>query len=178
MFVISQSVSPWQAFPAQFGSKVRAYSSEAHFRWSTPWQAPSFSSKHQTSRERPVRDKHSSLLQTFMNSACKEFYNIGPRAKRYKGLYLQTLQLSTKISKLRAKKVFITLGRGHRNRIRSDGKTGRSQYSGLSDERKHCHRTIEGEPTSFQGWVLKTSHVCYIGRGALLQKWSAGANVI
>ncbi len=41
IFVISQSVCPWQAFPVQ-------------------------------------SNKHSSLLQEFINQGCKKFYNIGP----------------------------------------------------------------------------------------------------
>ncbi len=31
---------------------------------------------------RPVRDKHSSFLQTFVNNDDKKFYNIGPRMMR------------------------------------------------------------------------------------------------
>ncbi len=33
--------------------------------------------KHQARLEKPARDKHSSLLQTFANYRCKKFYNIG-----------------------------------------------------------------------------------------------------
>jgi hypothetical protein len=34
--------------------------------------------KHETRLERQVRDKHSSLLQTFITCRRKRFYNIGP----------------------------------------------------------------------------------------------------
>ncbi len=36
-----------------------------------------FTRKHQTELERLARDKHSSLLQTFVNYGCEKFYKIG-----------------------------------------------------------------------------------------------------
>ncbi len=37
-----------------------------------------FKFKLQTRLERPTRDKHSNLLQTFVNDGCKKLNNIGP----------------------------------------------------------------------------------------------------
>ncbi len=39
--------------------------------------------KQQTKQEKIAKDKHSSLLQTFVNYGCKKFYNIGAW-KRFK----------------------------------------------------------------------------------------------
>ncbi len=61
IFVISQSVCPWQAFPAQ---PRRVRPSEAPFRCSTLGQAPCLTHKHQTRLERLSCDKCSSLLRT------------------------------------------------------------------------------------------------------------------
>ncbi len=41
---------------------------------------------HWTRLERLARDKHSSLLQKFVNYGQKKFYNIGPRADDIKNL--------------------------------------------------------------------------------------------
>jgi hypothetical protein len=38
-------------------------------------------------------DKHSSLLQKFVNNGQNKFYNIGPRAQRYKTFYSHNLQI-------------------------------------------------------------------------------------
>ncbi len=42
-------------------------------------QAPCLTGKHQTRLERPIKDKSSSSLGTFINYGRKKFYKIGPR---------------------------------------------------------------------------------------------------
>ncbi len=42
------------------------------------WLAPGLIHKHYTRLERPARDKHSSLVQTFVNYGRKKFYKVGP----------------------------------------------------------------------------------------------------
>ncbi len=78
MFVISQSVCLWQAFPVC--CNAGAYPIEEHFRCSTLGQALGLAHKQQTRLEKFARDKHSSLLQKFVNYEQKKFYNIGPRS--------------------------------------------------------------------------------------------------
>ncbi len=74
IFVISQSVCPWQALPAQFVCKSRTPTLECRT------QAGSMlTCKHQTRLERLARDKHSSLLRTFVNYGRKSFIILGPR---------------------------------------------------------------------------------------------------
>ncbi len=43
-----------------------------------------FTNTHETKLERLSRDKHSSLLRTFVNYGRKKFYNIGPMASKTK----------------------------------------------------------------------------------------------
>jgi hypothetical protein len=50
-----------------FAGKARAYPSEAPFRCSTLGQALGLTHKYSNRLERPARDKHSSLFQTFVN---------------------------------------------------------------------------------------------------------------
>ncbi len=75
LFVISQSVCPWHAFPAysKFVGKTRAYSSEPPFRCSTLWQAPGQAHKHETRLAKLTRDKHSRLLRISVNYGQKSF---------------------------------------------------------------------------------------------------------
>ncbi len=46
--------------------------------------APGLTCKHQIRLESPARDKHSSLLDTFVNYVRKKFYNIGLWVLYYK----------------------------------------------------------------------------------------------
>jgi hypothetical protein len=57
-----------------FVGKAGAYPIEEPLRYSTPGLAH----KQQTSLESLARDKHSSLIRTFVNYGGKKFYNIGP----------------------------------------------------------------------------------------------------
>jgi hypothetical protein len=59
-------------------SRVQAYPCDAPFRCSTL----GLTHKHRTRLERRAKDKHSSLLQQFINYSCKEFYNFRPRTKQ------------------------------------------------------------------------------------------------
>ncbi len=76
IFVISQSVCPWQVFPAQ--SNV--------FGW--PYR------KHQTKLDRLARYKHSSLLLKSVNYSSKKFYRIGPWCQFHKHFVCVTTGLS------------------------------------------------------------------------------------
>ncbi len=53
--------------------------SGARERFFIQGQAPGLTHKHYNRLIRLVRDKHSSLLQIFVNYGRKKFYNIGPR---------------------------------------------------------------------------------------------------
>ncbi len=64
--------------------KAGAYLAEALFRCSTLGYAPGLTHKHYTRLERLNRNKHSSLLRTFVNYGRKKFYNIGCRGLHYK----------------------------------------------------------------------------------------------
>ncbi len=55
-----------------FVGKAGAYPSEARS------DAPKLAYKYLTRLERPPRDKHSSLLQSFINYGCLKFYTNGP----------------------------------------------------------------------------------------------------
>ncbi len=70
MILISQSVCPLQAFPAQ--SNICGV--EHHSRVGS-----CLNHKHQTRLERLARDKHSSLLGSFVNYGRKKLYNIDTR---------------------------------------------------------------------------------------------------
>ncbi len=59
-----------------FGSKARAYPSEAPFRCSTLGYAPGLTHKHKTRLGRLARDKHSSLLRKSVNYGRKKFYSV------------------------------------------------------------------------------------------------------
>ncbi len=82
-------------------------------------------SKHQTRLKRLAKDKHSSLLRTFVNYVRKKFCNIGPSVIKLfvrnlpifvisqclldsagKACQVQALQLITQILKLRTKKFY------------------------------------------------------------------------
>ncbi len=88
-FVISQSVCPRQAFPAESivsdkarslpysGAPERCFNRVGSF----------FKNRHYIRLERLAMDKHSSLLRTILNYGCKKFYNIGPRGLYYKTFY-------------------------------------------------------------------------------------------
>ncbi len=56
------------------------YLSKAPSKCSIIGQALSINLKQKTKLERPVRNKHSSLLRKFRNHGQKKFYNIGPRS--------------------------------------------------------------------------------------------------
>ncbi len=47
--------------------------------------------KHYSMLERLAKDKHSSLLQTFVNNGRKMFSNIGARAQCYKTTFVRNL---------------------------------------------------------------------------------------
>ncbi len=64
MSVISQSVYPWQTFPA--------------YSYVCDWG-------HYTRLEMPARSIHSSLLRTLENYGPKRFYNIGPSQEQKNG---------------------------------------------------------------------------------------------
>ncbi len=73
IFVISQSVCPWQAFPAQSnvccqGQPERCFT----------WVGSGLTHKHQTRLEKLGKDKRSSLLRKFVTYGRKKFYRIGP----------------------------------------------------------------------------------------------------
>ncbi len=59
-----------------FVGKARAYLSKSSFRFSTP----GLTFKHYTRLERLVRDKHTSLLRTFVNYGRKFFITWTPGA--------------------------------------------------------------------------------------------------
>ncbi len=80
MFALSQSVCLSQAFSAQFNifGKARSLPSSGAPERSFIRVGSDFDFKLQTRLERPARDKHSNLLQTFVNDGCKKLNNIGP----------------------------------------------------------------------------------------------------
>ncbi len=84
IFIISQSVCPWQAYP-----------SDAPFRCSTLGQAPGLTHKHQTRLESLDRDKHSSLLLTFVNYGCKKFWAPGDVFKKLLKIYFRSYLFHT-----------------------------------------------------------------------------------
>jgi hypothetical protein len=61
-----------------FVGKTGAYPIEEPFRYSTRVKAPGLAHKQQTSLESLARDKHSSLLLTFINYGVKSFITLGP----------------------------------------------------------------------------------------------------
>ncbi len=64
-----------------FLSKARAYPSEESIKYFTLVYASDLMYKHSTGPEKPAKNKHSSLLQTFVNYKCKKFFNIGPKSR-------------------------------------------------------------------------------------------------
>ncbi len=64
IFIISQSVFPWQASPAQSNGS-------------------SLTRKHYTRLERLARDKHTSLLRKSVNQSRNKFYSTGPRLSTF-----------------------------------------------------------------------------------------------
>jgi hypothetical protein len=59
---------------------VSAYLNEAPFRSSIIGQAPSLTTSIRQGWKGLCRDKHSGLLQKFVNYGCKRFNRIGPSA--------------------------------------------------------------------------------------------------
>ncbi len=60
-----------------FEGKARVYPGEALFRSSTLGYAPGLTHKYYTELEWLAKDKHSSILKTFVNYGRKTFYKIG-----------------------------------------------------------------------------------------------------
>ncbi len=79
--LISKSICFWQALPVQSNvcEQAGACLSEVPLRCSTLGQFPGLIRKQQTRLERLVRDKHSSLLRTYVKYVRKKFHNFGPR---------------------------------------------------------------------------------------------------
>ncbi len=75
--VISQSVCPWQAFPAQSNVSEQGWS--LHFSCSTIGKGPRVYHQHQIILENPARNKHSNLLCKSINQGHNKFYVTGPR---------------------------------------------------------------------------------------------------
>ncbi len=70
MFVISLSVCPWQAFqPSKMFESKLAFEVLHSRVCSWPYSEAG---------KALAKDKHSSLLRTFVNYVHKKFYNIGP----------------------------------------------------------------------------------------------------
>ncbi len=82
--VISQSVCPWQAFPAQ--CSVCGQGRSLPYGRSTLGQVPRLTHKQQTRLKRLAISKHSSLLRKSVNYDCNKFYDIGPWQKRAAGV--------------------------------------------------------------------------------------------
>ncbi len=75
MFVPARAFQPSLMFVSMAG----AYPCEDLFRCSTLEWTPGLTHKHnRTGLERPVRDKHTSLLRTIVNYRRKKVYSIGP----------------------------------------------------------------------------------------------------
>jgi len=55
-----------------------AYPREEYLKGASLGYAPASLENVRLGCLRPAIDKHSSLLQTFVNYECKKFYNIGP----------------------------------------------------------------------------------------------------
>jgi hypothetical protein len=53
--------------------------------------SPGFTHKNYTWLESLSREKHSSILETFVNYGCKKFYNIGPRTRLSPGRWRQVI---------------------------------------------------------------------------------------
>jgi hypothetical protein len=81
-----------------FGSKARAYPSEAPFHCSNVWLAKSLSHKNYTRLERPAKDKLSSLLQTFINGF-KKFLILAPGWKSFPRTNALAYLVSSKVTK-------------------------------------------------------------------------------
>ncbi len=104
IFVISQSVCPWQAVPVQSIVCGQGMSlpqngvSERFFNRA----GSCFTHKHQPKLKRTTMDKHFSLIWTFVNYRRKNFYNIDTRmAAMRKALKLggksQTISYSLRV---------------------------------------------------------------------------------
>ncbi len=78
MFIISQSGCPWQSFPAKsnFVSKTRSLPQSGIPDRGLTQVDSSLICKYYTSLKWLARDKHSSLLRTFVIYSRKKFYNI------------------------------------------------------------------------------------------------------
>ncbi len=88
IFVISQSVCPWQAFPVQsdvlmFVDNSRSLHQSGAPEWYFTQVGSCHTRKHQTRLERLARDKHSSLLQKSINYGRKKIYRIGSCINQY-----------------------------------------------------------------------------------------------
>ncbi len=60
--------------------ETRAYPNEALFRCTTLEKATGLTYKPQNRLVRPTKDKHSSLLRTFVNYSSKSFITLSPEA--------------------------------------------------------------------------------------------------
>jgi len=68
-----------------FVGKTGTYLNVAPSRRSTLVWAPDPTHKYKTMLEMPARNKHSSLLQAFVNYVCKKVYIIGPWKRTHSG---------------------------------------------------------------------------------------------
>ena len=114
-------------------------SSLAYCLWARPGAYPSaskrfvnragscFTNKHETKVERLVRDKHSSLLRTFVNYGHKKFYNFGSR-RRSRRIRTQVLrEQSEKIPRSKNRKKSVPSESTEKRR--SDGRRSRPATS-------------------------------------------------
>ncbi len=81
IFVISQSVCPWQAFPAQSNVCLVKQTPTLFKNLSYAPLQDNLLAFPTNNRLvwRAAKDKHSSLLGNFVNYGCKKFYSIGTR---------------------------------------------------------------------------------------------------
>ncbi len=79
MFIISQRVCPWQAFPAQHNVLTLVGKARSLPQSGAPRVSSGLTLEYQTRLERLARYKHSSLLRTLVNYGHKNFNNILPR---------------------------------------------------------------------------------------------------
>jgi hypothetical protein len=128
MFVIRWSVCPWQPFqPSQiFVSKAGSYPSGAHFKCSAIGQAPGLIYKRWIRLESTATDRHSSLLQKFVNYGWKMFFNIWPWCQCFKYCFLRQWRTKrpNKIECLSLSNLFPTLS-NIRGMVSSQLYTGR-----------------------------------------------------
>ncbi len=91
MLIISQSYGkPFQP-SLTFASKAGASLSKITFRCYPLGWALGLIHNHQTRLEMPARDKHSSLIQTFVNYGSKKTYSMGSWNQYYKTFFFCNL---------------------------------------------------------------------------------------